>query len=106
MSKLSQMAWDVLNHLPQKPWRNFGNSIYAGNNLVLEAPGGEGEKLAREVAKIPDLLHLLAGASPDVLLSRIEGLEQQVAELEEALALLQKKHDAYKGLVAETFTNH
>lgn len=71
----------LLARLPAGHWAAFGDTVYAGNKPVLTARGANGPDVARDVARLPDALRVLIAAHPDVMATRIEWLEAEVAAL-------------------------
>lgn len=77
-----------LNRLPAGPWHAEGANIFAGTVLVasvhvtVNRSFQQASELARIIARLPDRLHLLTLANPDVMQAKIEELEQDKAELE------------------------
>lgn len=72
-----------LRGLPVGPWAAYGDSVYAGNRMVLTCHGANGAATAKAIAAMPEILRVLAAAHPDTLAARIEELEQENAELRE-----------------------
>ena len=89
MSLLKEVLAD-LRMLPPGPWHANNDVVHAGNRpmLVVLGPKGQPEALAPVLARLPGHLSILLTATPELLLSELDGLLRRVDELERELAFL------------------
>ena len=87
MERLLEEARAALHHLPPGPWTAYGTTVYAGSTVVAQVPkqGWEGERIARTLAQLPDLIHLLVVTGPDTLMGRLQEQDEKIEQLEDKI---------------------
>ena len=87
MERLLEEARAALAHLPPGPWTAYGTTVYAGSTVVAQVPkqGPQGEQIARTLAQLPDLIHLLVVTGPDTLMGRLQEQDEKIEQLEDKI---------------------
>lgn len=87
MERLLEEARAALMQLPPRPWTAYGTAVYAGSTVVAQVTkqGPQGEQIARTLAQLPDLIHLLAAAGPDSMMSKLAEKQAEIERLEDKI---------------------
>jgi hypothetical protein len=91
MEKLLEQARAALIQLPPGPWTAYGTTVYAGSTVVAQTfrQGPQGEQIARTLAQLPDLIHLLVAAGPDSMMSKLGEKEREIERLQDRITELE-----------------
>jgi hypothetical protein len=91
MDKLLEEAKAALTALPPGPWTAYGTTVYAGSQVVAAVPqqGWRGEQIARTLARMPDLIHLLVVVGPETMMGRITALSEENERLQDRITDLE-----------------